>query len=384
MNATNSFEFGWGDPFSTDPKNQFDDEYMVESLNNFEWDIPQEVFEEKHIFEPVQDFPMFNFGHQEKDSGTKNFKTNKNEVFEAKHPQVCLDKISDAQSEAGVKLVEENEAKSENENINPQGLNSTEKSDNSSSRRLSTDNCDCLSDSKEDSDSDTIIRIPNIQLYLKENTPSPACDSQNTKVKSNPEETKPVSKTGIQKEEDPDFCYKAPRKQKFEYNKRKDVILKTILRKCRRVLQDEFNEVTGYFSNRKMQGHQFLKDCIQKFHDTIPVKPESLDLLFYIGAMLYPQEMSRGVDCFFECEKKDRVKQRKFFRAKIQKVHDVLYRYSHEKMDYFVKVPELSYLYTMFYQKADAHKDEDQYYMNGATEIFERCKDTLNHSGISI
>jgi len=32
-------------------------------------------------------------------------------------------------------------------------------------------------------------------------------------------------------EDDPDFDYKAPRKQTFEYNKRKDVILKTILRK---------------------------------------------------------------------------------------------------------------------------------------------------------
>ena len=99
---------------------------------------------------------------------------------------------------------------------------------------------------------------------------------------------------------------------------------------------------------------------------------------------MYPQEMSRGVDCFFECDKKERVKQRKCFRAKIQKVHDVLYRYSHEKMDYFVNVPELSYLYSIFFKKASAHQEEDQYYMNGATEIFEKCKDTLELSGISV
>mmetsp|Transcript_3718 Transcript_3718/g.4330 ORF Transcript_3718/g.4330 Transcript_3718/m.4330 type:complete len:200 (+) Transcript_3718:240-839(+) len=189
--------------------------------------------------------------------------------------------------------------------------------------------------------------------------------------------SKPEEDDEQKKKEDPDFCYKAPRKQKFEYNKRKDVILKTILRKCRRVLQDEFNEKTGYFANRKMQGHQFLKDCIQKFHDSLPNKPESLNLLFYLGAMLYPQEMSRGVDCFFECDKNERVKKRKFFRAKIQKVHDVLYRYSHEKMDYFVNVEELSYLYSIFYKRTVAHNNEDMYYMNGVTEIFERCKDTL-------
>jgi hypothetical protein len=174
-----------------------------------------------------------------------------------------------------------------------------------------------------------------------------------------------------------------PKKQKFEYNKRKDVILKTILRKCRRVLQDEFNELTGYITHRKVQGHQFLKDCIQKYHDSIENKPASLDFLFYLGSVLYPQEMNRGIDCFIECDKSERVKQRKCQRAKIQKVHDVLYRYSHEKMDYFVKVPELSYLYVMFYNKERSHEDEDQYYMNGATEIFEKCKETLIEAGIS-
>lgn len=265
------------------------------------------------------------------------------------------------------------------------GVSSTDKSDNSSSKRFSTDNCDSISESKQEENEDTIIKITNIPADLKEITPVSCTDnSQNDKVQPKMAEPKPSKKEDAKKEEDPDFCYKAPRKQKFEYNKRKDVILKTILRKCRRSLQDEFNEYTGYFSNRKMQGHQFLKDCIQKFYDSLPEKPESLDLLFYLGAMLYPQEMSRGVDCFFECEQDQKVKQRKFFRGKIQKVHDVLYRYSHEKMDYFVNVPELSYLYSLFFKKADAHQDEDQYYMNGATEIFERCKDTLINSGVSV
>jgi len=133
-----------------------------------------------------------------------------------------------------------------------------------------------------------------------------------------------------------------------------------------------------------MQGHQFLKDSIVKFYDSIQNKPEQLDLVFYIGAMLYPQEMSRGVDCFFESDKNERVKYRKIYRAKIQKVHDVLYRYSHEKMDYFVSVPELSFLYSIFYKEETKKKEEDIFYMNGATEIFERCQETLATAGVNI
>lgn len=382
MSAPNPFGFELENPFENPPQNHFDDEYMLESLNNYEWDIPEEVFEEKNLFAPAQDFPMFGFSNQQKESGVVSKPAECEQAVKINNPLGEQDKNS-AESEPQEKIFDPKAPGVTNDDLNAQGLSSTDKSDNSSHRRMSTDNCDSLSDAKSKEDEETVIRITNVPDDMKEITPVCAPKAE---AKLEPEMDVQIAplKVDSKKEEDPDFCYKAPRKQKFEYNKRKDVILKTILRKCRRILQEDFNELTGYFSNRKMQGHQFLKDCIQKFHDSLADKPQSLDLLFYLGAMLYPQEMSRGVDCFFECDKKERVKQRKFYRAKIQKVHDVLYRYSHEKMDYFVNVPELSYLYSIFFKKASAHEDEDQYYMNGATEIFERCKETLDLSGISV
>lgn len=380
MSGANPFGFTLENPFANEPINNFEDEHMLESLNNFEWDIPEEPMDEKNIFAPEQDFPLFNLINNEMEQ-VQNFKVEKANQVQERIAQEAQIKIGDTSSEAGVKLVDEKEAEVSADIQIVHGLSSTEKSDNSSSRRLSTDNCDSMSDAKSGSDEDTIVRITNVPVDLQE---IPVVSTPKIEAKPKMEAPKTAVKEDPKKEEDPDFCYKAPRKQKFEYNKRKDVILKTILRKCRRILQDDFNELTGYFSNRKMQGHQFLKDCIQKYHDSLTDKPMCLDLLFYLGAILYPQEMSRGVDCFFDSDKKERVKQRKFYRAKIQKVHDVLYRYSHEKMDYFVNVPELSYLYTIFYKKGNAHEEEDQYYMNGATEIFERCKETLELAGISV
>ena len=183
---------------------------------------------------------------------------------------------------------------------------------------------------------------------------------------------------------DPDYKCKETRKSNFEYNRRKDVILKTILRKWRRELQSDFNCVTQYFQNRKHKGGNFLKECVLKYYDSLPNKPVQLDLVFYLGSMLYPQEMIRGVDFFFECEKKERVKQRKIVRSKIQKVHDVLYRYCHDKMNFFVSVPELSYLYAIFYKKEVNNNSEDQDYLDGVSEIYEKCKLTLESSNIQV
>lgn len=386
MKGTSPFGFNVSNNFGEGLYNSPEDEFLLDSENNFEWEIPNHVFEEKNLFEadPNQDYPMFYFINQEKEKNNQDSKLQNNADLKNDLAEACGVKLSDVHSEAGIKLVDENEFPADEENSNSKALHSTEKSDNSSNRKFSTDNCDSLSDSKSKEAELEPSPESNEKEEPKEIPPVSTANGPSDSSEPKMEVSKPEEEEDHKKEDDPDFCYKAPRKQKFEYNKRKDVILKTILRKCRRILQDDFNDLTGYFANRKMQGHQFLKDCIQKFHDSIPNKPESLDLLFYLGAILYPQEMIRGVDCFFESEKKERVKQRKFYRAKIQKVHDVLYRYSHEKMDYFVNVPELSYLYSLFYLKSSAHQDEDIYYMNGVTEIFERCKETLVAKGIYI
>lgn len=264
--------------------------------------------------------------------------------------------------------------------IEPSPIFKKEVFENTTNRRESTDNDDSYSDRMSKNSSSP---PKTTDCSSTPNSPERAISAVPKNDENSQGENFEIEEDVLPKD-DADFFYKTPRKQKFEYNKRKDVILKTILRKCRRVLQDEFNDLTDYFTNRKMQGHQFYKDCVMKFFGTIEVKPEQLDLVFYLAAILYPQEMSRGVDCFFDCDKKERVKQRKFYRAKIQKVHDVLYRYSHERMDYFVNVPELSYIFCLFYKKEQQEPTEDKYFMNGATEIFERCRSTLEQIGVAI
>lgn len=96
--------------------------------------------------------------------------------------------------------------------------------------------------------------------------------------------------------DDPDETEK-PRVCK-EYKQRKDVVQKTILRKCRRFLQDEFNKITNYYNERTNFGANHLRLCINKFISEIDffTTRQDLNLEFYlgnfhvthIGAILYP------------------------------------------------------------------------------------------------
>lgn len=385
MKNTNPFSFGFPSSLANGFDDNNEDQSIFEDYYSNDWSIPKNVLEETGIFaqDLNQDGPMFYFDMKEQSKTPQFYGEQNNQIITPECQYKEQENHEIIEQPATSKIVEEkagpHKCVGESSNL----CQSTEKTENASSRRDSTEQYDSLSDSR--SKDELPSSIEKEAVVLDQNSSSPGSDTLNQLPKPVKSTVSKVSdKENSKAEEDPDFCYKAPRKQRFEYNKRKDVILKTILRRCRRIFQDEFNELTGYFDNRKMQGHQFLKDSVMKYYHSIPSKPEQLDLVFYLGAMLYPQEMCRGVDCFFECDKKERVKQRKLYRAKIQKVHDVLYRYSHERMDYFVKVPELSYLYVLFYKKETESNVDDQYYLNGATEIYERCKETLLSSNICI
>lgn len=101
------------------------------------------------------------------------------------------------------------------------------------------------------------------------------------------------------------------------------------------------------------------------------------ELLFSLGCVLYPQDMSKGVDQFFESEKTERVKRRKVLRAKIKKVHDVLYKYSHEKMEFFLSVPELSFIFSYFHEQSP-QDSSDEAYVCALQQIMEKCRASLD------
>lgn len=91
---------------------------------------------------------------------------------------------------------------------------------------------------------------------------------------------------------------------------------------------------------------------------------------------MYPQEMTKNIDSFFEADKDQRIKKRKELRAKINKVHDVLYKYSHEKLDKFLQVKELAYIF-LYFEKSTISDQLDENSTHSMTILKDKCMKTL-------
>ncbi len=79
---------------------------------------------------------------------------------------------------------------------------------------------------------------------------------------------------------------------------RRDVTYKTILRKCRKYYQTKFNKITGYLKGKKKEPCSFYRACILKFIESSFEFNTNLNVSFHLGCLLYPTEMTRGIESF--------------------------------------------------------------------------------------
>ena len=70
---------------------------------------------------------------------------------------------------------------------------------------------------------------------------------------------------------------------------------------------------------------------------------------FYLACLLYPQDLSRNIDIFIAKNEEPTKEKHKEYKSLVAKIHDTLYKYSHDKLEFFVSKPELSDLFTHFY-----------------------------------
>lgn len=87
--------------------------------------------------------------------------------------------------------------------------------------------------------------------------------------------------------------------------------------------------------------------------------------------------MKKYIDTFFDSDAVDKLKRWKDLRFRVSKVHDTLYKYSHEKLNKFVEIKELAFIYEYFFslQMIDTKEDNIKESM---TEIHHKCLSTLN------
>lgn len=182
--------------------------------------------------------------------------------------------------------------------------------------------------------------------------------------------------------------------KKFKQLKRprRDVAYKTILRKCRKFYQVQFNKTTSYLKSKKKEPCSFYKTCIQNYlAQTFEFETSAnLDVSFHLGALLYPQEMIRGIESFIypngvkQFTPKKVVKRKvETYKDQVNKLHSILYKFTHEKLDKFIAVPELAALFLNYIQNgagSDADEEDLKFEFDDLTKrcnkILSKCRKT--------
>lgn len=174
-------------------------------------------------------------------------------------------------------------------------------------------------------------------------------------------------------EEEEDDSFDAPKKQ------RKDVSYKTILRKCRKYYQQRFNAQTGFLRNKKKEPCSFYRDCILRFiEDNVSLKT-TLNISFHMGALLYPQEMIKRIESFVYPDGIKNFTPKKVVKRKVDthkqqvdKLHSILYKFTHEKLEKFISVPELAAIFLNYIEQSGEEEIQDEDYTRHIKDLTKR------------
>lgn len=98
-------------------------------------------------------------------------------------------------------------------------------------------------------------------------------------------------------------------------------------------------------------------------------------MLFYLGCLLHPHDMKRSADHFKDFAPNGDMKQ---LRATIQKCHEALYKYSHERMRFFASVKDLAYLFSLYFSQGSNAESSDAKLNEALCVIRDECKRTLS------
>lgn len=171
------------------------------------------------------------------------------------------------------------------------------------------------------------------------------------------------------------------------FSRRKDVIVKTLLRKCRKFFLKDFKQKTNFMSRSKRRhvstdlsssaknGLEFklqLKDYLKNvfscnegtfgFESTIYEGGDYEEkLLVFIAIFLYHQTVEKNLDLFVGPNlSREEVKQM------IVSVHDILYKYSHQKFHVFIqKNEEFKFVFLYFDRFGSKELVRDREYAAG-------------------
>jgi hypothetical protein len=173
---------------------------------------------------------------------------------------------------------------------------------------------------------------------------------------------------------------RSPRKIKVvKRRKRRDVIIKKILRNCRRFFQNLVSEHTEFTSTKKLRQNDNFYVSMEKFNIEVLLKQGTFDENFYLACLLYPQDLSKNIDSFItKLSPTDIDAAKSNYRAIIHQIHETLYKYTHDKLNFFLSKPEIASLYCYFYTEGAGEDKNDSKFSKEFEFIYSKCCKTLD------
>jgi len=145
------------------------------------------------------------------------------------------------------------------------------------------------------------------------------------------------------------------------FSRRKDVIIKTLLRKCRKFFLKDFNSKTNYLKTAKRKfGSSIYKTLLEDYINSVFQVDCSEKMLIFLGVFLYQQDLEDNLDLFTSPNYSP-----KEIKKLITTVHEILYKYSHQKFYYFSKNKEFKFLFTYFEKLGTDEVKADREYAIG-------------------
>lgn len=145
------------------------------------------------------------------------------------------------------------------------------------------------------------------------------------------------------------------------FSRRKDVIIKTLLRKCRKYFLKDFNATTNYLKTVKRKlGSVVYKTLLEDYLTKVFKVKCNEKLLLFMGVFLYQQDLEDNLDLFVSPNYHPAE-----IKNLIMSVHDILYKYSHQKFHTFSKVKEFKFIFTHFDQVGAEDLKRDPEYAAG-------------------
>lgn len=172
-------------------------------------------------------------------------------------------------------------------------------------------------------------------------------------------------------ESDPSGKPTKTRKRRKLFSRRKDVIIKTLLRKCRKFFMQDFNAKTNYMKQKRRFTSVIYHKLLKSYLTSVLKVNDDSSLTAFLGAFIYQQDLEDNIESFADTNLSPTI-----IKDNSDKIHEILYKYSHQKFRTFSKIQDFLPIFMHFYINGSEDLRADPEYSLG----LEIIKDQLHSS----